>query len=147
MNQFRNKIMKDFEQDLYRCLNLSLDDFVSVFAGRDYNPLQDFEEMFAKLGPAALRDHMDKCINTLSVIYQERELGRRMTETEIAENAVKLKLEFFQREASLGVRFSDCQPSCVSDRVWPINYSTATHVHRNRGVWQPNRHNPAKSTN
>jgi hypothetical protein len=92
MNQFRNKIMKDFEQDLYRCLNLSLDDFVSVFAGRDYNPLQDFEEMFAELGPAALRDHMDKCINTLSVIYQERELGRRMTNEEVAENAQKLGL-------------------------------------------------------
>ena len=96
MNQFKDKIMTDFEQDLYRCLNLSLEDFVRVFEGRDYNPLQDFEEMFAELGPAALRDHMDKCINTLSVIYQERELGRRMTETEIAENAVKLKLEFFQ---------------------------------------------------
>jgi hypothetical protein len=27
MNDFKNKIMKDFEQDLYRCLNLSLADF------------------------------------------------------------------------------------------------------------------------
>jgi hypothetical protein len=92
MNQFKGKIMKDYEQDLYRCLNLSLEDFVRIFEDRDYNPLQDFEEMFSELGPAALRDHMDKCINTLSVIYQEHELGRRMTDEEVAENAKKLVL-------------------------------------------------------
>ena len=34
---------------------------------------------------------MDQCINTLSVIYQERELGL-MTDEEVAENAQNLGL-------------------------------------------------------
>jgi len=51
-----------------RGVEMELDDFVRVFEGRDYNPLQDFEEMFTDLRPAALRDHIDKCINTLSNI-------------------------------------------------------------------------------
>lgn len=35
---------------------------------------------------------LDKCINTLSVIYQERESGCHMTEEAIAKNAKKLGL-------------------------------------------------------
>ena len=92
MTQFKDKIMRDFEQDLYRCLNLSLADFIYVFGQRDSNPLLEFDQIFEEHGPTALRDHMDQCINSLSIIYQERALGRRMTDAEIAENARKLKL-------------------------------------------------------
>ena len=92
MNTFKNKIMKDFEQDLYRCLNLSLADFINVVGQRGDDPLVEFDQIFEEYGPAALRDHMDQCINSLSIIYQERSLGRRMTDAEIGENARKLKL-------------------------------------------------------
>lgn len=92
MNTFKNKIMKDFEQDLYRCLNLSLADFIDVVGQRGNDPMVEFEQILEDRGASALRDHMDKCINTLSVIYQERELGRRMTNEEVAENAQKLGL-------------------------------------------------------
>jgi len=92
MNTFKNKIMKDFEQDLYRCLNLSLADFIDVVGQRGDNPMVEFEQILEDHGASALRDHMDKCINTLSVIYQERELGRRMTNEEVLENAKSLGL-------------------------------------------------------
>jgi len=92
MNTFKNKIMKDFEQDLYRCLNLSLADFIDVVGQRGNDPMVEFEQILEDHGASALRDHMDKCINTLSVIYQERELGRRMTNEEVLENAKSLGL-------------------------------------------------------
>ena len=97
MSEFKNKIMKDFEQDLYRCLYLSLADFINVVGQRGYDPLLEFEQIFEEHGPTALRDHMDQCINSLSTIYKERELGRRMTDAEVAENA---------RELKLGVRYA-----------------------------------------
>ena len=97
MTQFKDKIMKDFEQDLYRCLNLSLADFINVVGQRGDDPLLEFEQIFEEHGPVALRDHMDQCINSLSIIYKERELGRGMTDAEMAENA---------RELKLGVRYA-----------------------------------------
>lgn len=97
MNDFKNKIMKDFEQGLYRCLSLSLADFINVVGQRGDDPLVEFDQIFEEYGPTALRDHMDQCINSLSIIYKERELGRRMTDAEVAENA---------RELKLGVRYA-----------------------------------------
>jgi hypothetical protein len=92
MNQFKDKIMKDFEQDLYRCLNPSPADFINVVRQRGDDPIAEFEYILDEHGASALRDHMVKCINTLSVIYQARELGRRMTDEKVAENAQKLGL-------------------------------------------------------
>ena len=46
MNHFKHKIMKDFEQDLYRCLNLSLDDFINVVGQRGDDPITEFEKIF-----------------------------------------------------------------------------------------------------
>ena len=79
MNTFKNKIMKDFEQDLYRCLNLSLADFIDVVGQRGDDPLLEFEQIFEEHGPALLRDHMDQCINSLSIIYQERTKAGKVT--------------------------------------------------------------------
>ena len=97
MNQFKDKIMKNFEQDLYRRLYLSLADFINVVGQRGDDPLLEFDQIFEEHGPTALRDHMDQCINSLSIIYKERELGRRMTDAEMAGNA---------RELKLGVRYA-----------------------------------------
>ena len=69
-----------------------MDDFINVFGQRGNDPIAEFEKIFKDYGASALRDHMDQCINTLSVIYQERELGRRMTDEEVAENAQNLGL-------------------------------------------------------
>jgi hypothetical protein len=79
MNTFKNKIMKDFEQDLYRCLNLSLADFINVVGQRGDDPLVEFDQIFEEYGPTALRDHMDQCINSLSIIYQERTKAGKVT--------------------------------------------------------------------
>ena len=92
MNQFKDKIMKNFEQDLYRRFYLSLADFINVVGQRGDDPLLEFDQIFEEHGPTALRDHMDQCINSLSIIYKERELGRRMTDAEVVENARELKL-------------------------------------------------------
>ena len=43
MTQFKEKILREFEQDLYRYLNLSLDDFINVVGQRGDDPIAEFE--------------------------------------------------------------------------------------------------------
>jgi hypothetical protein len=51
-------------------LNLSLCDFINVFGQRGADSIEEFEQVFIDRETIAIRDHIDRCINILSVIYQ-----------------------------------------------------------------------------
>ena len=93
MNIFTQKIFKEFEADLYRCLNISFDEYLRMFEDHGNDKLSEFQKILEKEGVSPLRSNMHRSINALSCIYQERELGRALSEEEIFENAKKLGLD------------------------------------------------------
>ena len=92
MNQFREKILREFEQDLYRCLNITLDDFVRTVGRGKTDPIEEFDQILETKGVQEVRMEMQHKINCLSVVYKERELGRKMNEKEVVDNAKELGL-------------------------------------------------------
>ena len=92
MNQFREKILREFEQDLYRCLNITLDDFVRIVGRGKTDPIEEFDQILETKGVQEVRIEMQHKINCLSVVYKERELGRKMNEKEFVDNAKELGL-------------------------------------------------------
>lgn len=55
MNQFREKILKEFEQDLYRCLNITLDDFIRIVGRGKTDPIEEFDQILDTNGVQQLR--------------------------------------------------------------------------------------------
>ena len=78
--------------DLYRCLNISLEDYLEILGAHGNDKMSEFERILREKGVEALRSNMHRSINALSCIYQERELGRELSEEEIFKNAEKLGL-------------------------------------------------------
>ena len=79
MNKFRNKIFRDFEENLYRHLNISLSEFLLMFREHGEDPIARFDEVLKKEGPEELRLLMDVYVNGLSILYTEAELGRELS--------------------------------------------------------------------
>jgi len=92
MNQFKDKILKEFESKLYRYLNMSLREFLGVFRKHGQDPMEEFDKVLEEDGPDELRLLMDVYINGLSILYLETELGRNMTIAEMEANADRLGL-------------------------------------------------------
>jgi len=92
MNQFKDKILKEFESKLYRYLNMSLSEFLGVFRKHGEDPMVEFDKVLEEDGPDELRLLMDVYINGLSILYLETELGRNMTTAEMEANADRLGL-------------------------------------------------------
>ena len=92
MNKFQNKIFKEFEEDLYRCLDMSLDDYMTITGNTHEGLSTKFNEVLEKDGVRQLRLHMHQCISTLSIIFEEEKLGRQMTVEEMDQNAERLGL-------------------------------------------------------
>lgn len=92
MNVFTQKIFAEFEVDLYRCLNISREDYLQMLGEHGNDKMLEFKKIREEEGVGALRSNMHRSINALSCIYQERELGRELSEEEIFENAQKLGL-------------------------------------------------------
>ena len=90
---FKNKIYEEFEQNLYRILNISLDEYRDLFEQHNDNPLEDFEATYANEGAEKMRIAMNWSITNLSMIYRERELGREMTGPEREDHDKGLGLE------------------------------------------------------
>ena len=79
MNKFRNKIFRDFEENLYRHLNISISEFSWIFREHGEDPIAEFDKVLREDGPEELRLLMDVYLNGLSIIYTESELGGEMT--------------------------------------------------------------------
>ena len=92
MNQFKDKILQEFEGNLYRCLNMSLSQYLGIFQEHGEDRMAEIDEVFETEGPNELRIYLNHCINGLSVVYLETELDREMTLEEIVQNADRLKL-------------------------------------------------------
>ena len=92
MNQFKDKILQEFEGNLYRCLNMSLSQYSGIFQEHGEDRMAEIDEVFETEGPNELRIYLNHCINGLSVVYLETELDREMTLEEIVQNADRLKL-------------------------------------------------------
>ena len=92
MNKFQDKIFKEFEEDLYRCLDMSLDDYMNFIGGTREGLSMKFNEVRENAGVRQLRLHMHQCISTLSIVFEEEKLGRKMTIEEMDQNAERLGL-------------------------------------------------------
>ena len=94
MKKFRNKIFRDFEENLYRHLNISLSEFLQIFREQGEDPIAKFDEVLRKEGPEELRFLMDFYVNGLSIIFTETELGRELSAEEMIDNASRLGLRY-----------------------------------------------------
>ena len=94
MNKFRNKIFWDFEENLYRHLNISLSEFLQIFREHGEDPIARFDEVLKTEGPEELRLLMDVYVNGLSILYTEAELGRELSAEEMIDNARRLGLRY-----------------------------------------------------
>ena len=93
MDPFKNKIYAEFEENLYRILNISLDEYRGIFEQHNDDPFEEFETIYENDGAEKMRIAMNWAIVNLSVIYQERELGRKMTGPELKVHDEGLELE------------------------------------------------------
>jgi hypothetical protein len=93
IDPFKNKIYAEFEENLYRILNISLDEYRGIFEQHNDDPFEEFETVYANDGAEKMRITMNWAIVNLSVIYQERELGRKMTGPELKVHDEGLGLE------------------------------------------------------
>ena len=92
MNKFQNKIFREFEKDLHRCLDMSLDDYTTITGHTHEGLSTKFNEVLESDGVRQLRLYMHHCISTLSIIFEEEKLGRKMTVEEMDQNAERLRL-------------------------------------------------------
>ena len=92
MNHFENKIFEEFEGNLNRILGLTLEEYETILKSHGDSPIEEFKDTLSNDGPDATRFIMNWSITNLSVIYRERELGRKMTKEEIKEHALSLDL-------------------------------------------------------
>ena len=132
MNQFKDKILKEFESKLYRYLNMSLSEFLGVFRKHGEDPMVEFDKVLEEDGPDELRLLMDVYINGLSILYLETELGRNMTTAEMEANADRLGLRVrmadykaepfrvpkrYQKSENYSLYFSDFSIKNLKERV------------------------------
>ena len=92
MNKFQTKIFREFEKDLHRCLDMSLDDYMTITGNTHEGLSTKFKEVLESDGVRQLRLYMHHCISTLSIIFEEEKLGRQMTVEEMDQNAERLGL-------------------------------------------------------
>ena len=92
MNHFENKIFEEFEKNLNRILGMTLEEYETILKRHGDRPLDEFRDTFNNEGADATRFVMNWSIVNLSVVYHERELGRKMTTEEIKSHAVSLGL-------------------------------------------------------
>ena len=92
MNAFKEKIFQEFEANLSRTLGMTIEEYSEIFHRRGEDALWEFETALREEGPEAARFMMNWSIVNLSVIYHEREMGRKMTSDEIKEHAINLDL-------------------------------------------------------
>jgi len=71
---------------------MSLSQYLGIFQEHGEDPMAEIDEVFKTEGPNEFRLYLNHCLNGLSVVYLETELGREMTFEEIAQNADRLKL-------------------------------------------------------
>ena len=90
---FKEKIYTEFEQNLYRILTITLDEYRGIFEQHGGDPFEEFETVYQNDGAEKMRIAMNWAIVNLSVIYQERELGRKMTGPELKVHDEGLGLE------------------------------------------------------
>ena len=94
MKKFWNKIFRDFEENFYRHLNISLSEFLQIFREHGADPIAEFDEVLRKEGSEKLRLLMDVYVNGLSILYTEAELGRELSADEMIDNARRLGLRY-----------------------------------------------------
>ena len=94
MNKFRNKIFRDFEENLYRHLNISVSEFLQIFREHGEDPIARFGEVLKTEEPEELRLLMDVYVNGLIILYTEAELGRELSAGEMIDNARRLGLRY-----------------------------------------------------
>ena len=94
MNKFRNKIFRDFQENLYRHLNISLLEFLRIFREHGEDLIAKFDEVPRKEGPEKLRRLMDVYVDGLSIIYTQAELGKELSAEEMIDNARRLGLRY-----------------------------------------------------
>lgn len=90
---FKEKLYRDFQQDLYRVLNITLQGYVAVHASHGENPILRFEELYRDRGASAMRAEMQSSILFMRVARDETNLGRTMDWAEITELGRKLRLQ------------------------------------------------------
>ena len=89
---FKEKLYKEFQQDLYRVLNVTIDDYLRLHASRGEDPITRFDKLYVERGPAAVRSEMQSSILFLRVVIDETRLGREMSWDEIRALGAKLGL-------------------------------------------------------
>ena len=89
---FKAKLYKEFQQDLYRVLNATIDDYLSLHAARGENPIIRFDKLYIERGPVAVRSEMQSSILFLRVVMDETRLGRKMSWDEISALGAELGL-------------------------------------------------------
>ena len=94
MNKFRNKIFRDFEENLYRHLNISLSEFLQIFREHGDDLIARFDEVLKTEGPEELRLLMDVYVNGVSILNTQAELGRELSAEEMIDNARRLGLRY-----------------------------------------------------
>ena len=91
---FKEKIYKDFEQNLHRVLGMSLHEFNGVFSQEENSPFKEYEAAYDSGGPQKMRFYMNWSISNLSIIHKEQGLGRSMTDEEKTLHRSELGLGF-----------------------------------------------------
>ena len=89
---FKKKLYEEFQQDLYRVLNATIDDYLSLHAARGEDPIVRFEKLYRERGAAAVRSEMQSSILFLRVALDETRLGRQMNWDEISALGAELRL-------------------------------------------------------
>lgn len=89
---FKDKLYKEFQQDLYWVLNATIDDYLRLHASRGEDPITRFDKLYAERGPAAVRSEMQSSILFLRVVMDETRLGREMSWDEISTLGAELGL-------------------------------------------------------
>ena len=89
---FKKRLYQEFQQDLYRVLNATIDDYLSLHAARGEDPILRFDKLYLERGAAAVRSEMQSSILFLRVVLDETRLGREMSWDEISALGAKLRL-------------------------------------------------------
>ena len=89
---FKAQLYKEFQQDLYRVLNATIDDYLRLHAARGENPIIRFDKLYFERGLAAVRSEMQSSILFLRVVMDETRLGREMSWDEISALGAELGL-------------------------------------------------------
>ena len=100
MKPFMKPLYQEFEGHLYRLFNTTITEVRKThFEATGKNLDEQYERLYEKYGPRRVRAEMSWHIFAIAVIFEERKIGKTMTEDEMG--------PFFR---TLGLQFDELEP-------------------------------------